>query len=285
MLSVREGDHVTAGTLVATIDGSASRDALEQAEAHVAEATAGQDNANATLERTKQLVARGIAAKQELDDARAKADQAHAALASANAASDLARRTLGRVQVKSTFDGVVTRVWRGPGALVDGTAATPIVQLSAAALAEVDADATERQLDVLRAGQAASVQLMTQANPLTATLRTRATALDATTGLGLVRFDVPSAAPLLLGAFATVTVHVEKRDNALLIPASAMRGAVPDGAEVVVCNSGKADVRTVKIGWRDADRVEIVDGLKDDERVVVDRALGLQPDTPLAEAK
>ncbi|MGH7284051.1 MAG: hypothetical protein ACRELY_21195, partial [Polyangiaceae bacterium] len=103
--------------------------------------------------------------------------------------------------------------------------------------------------------------------------------------LGLVRLDLPSTAPLLLGAFATITVHVEKRDNVLVIPASAMRGAVPDGAEVVVCNSGKADIRTVKVGWRDDQRVEIVDGLKDDERVVVDRALGLQPDTPLTESK
>ncbi|MGH7282353.1 MAG: efflux RND transporter periplasmic adaptor subunit, partial [Polyangiaceae bacterium] len=179
-VSVREGDHLTAGALVATIDGSTSRDALQQAEANVAEATAGQENANATLERTKQLVARGIAAKQELDDARAKAEQAHAALASANAASDFARRTLGRVQVKSTFEGVVTRIWRGPGALVDGTASTPIVQLSATALAEVDADATERQLDMLRAGQTATVQLVTQTDPLQATIRTRATALDST---------------------------------------------------------------------------------------------------------
>ncbi|MGH7296832.1 MAG: biotin/lipoyl-binding protein, partial [Polyangiaceae bacterium] len=30
-VSVREGDHLTAGALVATIDGGASRDALQQA--------------------------------------------------------------------------------------------------------------------------------------------------------------------------------------------------------------------------------------------------------------
>lgn len=284
-VEVHEGDHVIAGTVIATIDGSASRDAVRQADANVTQAKAAQANADATLDRTRQLVGRGIAAKQELDDAIARADQAKAAVASAGAASDLARRTLGRVQVRSTFDGVVTRVWRGAGALVDGTAATPIVQLSATSLAELDADATEKQLAGIEPGEQATVVLAAGGDPLPATVRTRATALDPATGLGFVRFDVISKQALTLGAFATVTVHLAKRDGVLLVPASAMRGPIADGAELVVCKNGRADVRTVKVGWRDDNRVEIVAGLGDDERVVTDRALGLEADAPLAESK
>ncbi len=284
-VDVHEGDHVVAGTIVASVDGSTSRDALRQADANVAESKAAKGNADATLERTRQLVGRGIAAKQELDDAVARAEQARAALAAASASSDLARRTLGRVQVRSTFDGVVTRVWRGVGALVDGTAATPIVQLSATALVELDADATERQLTGIAPGQAATVLLAKGGAPLLATVRTRATALDPATGLGSVRFDVTVDRPLVLGAFAMATVTVAKREGVLIVPATAMRGPIADGAELVVCKDGKADIRTVKVGWRDDTRVEIVEGLADAEKVVTDRALGLEAGTAIVEAK
>jgi RND family efflux transporter MFP subunit len=298
-VQVHEGDHVASGTVVAIIDGSASRDALRQADAAVTEAKAAQTVADATLERTKQLVARGIAAKQEQDDAIARADQAHASVEAAVAAADQARRTLGRVQVRTTFEGIVTRVWRGTGALVDGTAATPVVQLAATMLAEFDADATDRQLVGIEAGQVATIVLGTGDDALPGAVNARSTALDPATGLGLVRIGIQSdgASPaaagarstpgrlLTLGVFGMATLTVGKRDRVLLVPATAMRGAVADGAEVVVCKAGKAEVRTVKIGWRDDKRVEILEGLADDERIATDRVLGLETDSPIVEEK
>jgi HlyD family secretion protein len=280
-----EGDPITAGAIVAIIDDSTTRDALRQAEASLVQAKSAAANADATLERTRQLVARGIAAKQELDDAVARADQAHAAVNSAVAASDLARRTLGRVQVRSSFEGIVTRVWRGPGALVDGTAGTPIVQLAATALAEFDGDATERQLVEMATGQLASVTLTTGSDPLPATVRARSTSLDPTTGLGLVRIAVDPKGPVVLGVFGSATVKVGARQGVLVVPSSAVRGAVSDGAQLVVCKDGKAEVRTAKLGWRDDARVEVVEGVADGDRVAVDHVLGLETGTPILEEK
>jgi HlyD family secretion protein len=282
---VHEGDRVGAGAIVAVIDDTASRDALRQADAAVVQARAAEANANATLERTRQLVARGIAAKQELDDATARADQAQAAVNAAVAASDLAQRTLGRVQVRSTFDGVVTRVWRGAGALVDGTAATPIVQLAASALAELDVDVTDRQLVGIEAGQAARITLATGGEPLAGTVRARSTALDPATGLGFVRIGIDGSPPVTLGVFGTATVEVGKRDGVLVVASEAMRGAVADGAELVVCKEGKAEVRTVKVGWRDERQVEITEGLAEGEHVATDHVLGLETGAPIVEAK
>ena len=67
----------SSGFVVAVVDDSASQDALRQAEANLVQTKAAQTNAAVTLERVRQLVARGIAAKQELDDslARELADQ------------------------------------------------------------------------------------------------------------------------------------------------------------------------------------------------------------------
>ena len=280
---VHEGDRIAAGAIVATIDDAATRDALKQADATLVQAKSAAANADATLDRTRQLVARGIAAKQELDDAVSRADQAHAAINAATAAADLARRTLGRVQVRSTFDGVVTRVWRGAGAIVDGTAGTPIVQLAATTLAEFDADATERQLVGIEAGQPASVALSTGGDPLIGSVRARSTAIDPATGLGLVRIAVESTAPVLLGAFGVATVKLAVRSSVLVIPSSALSGAVADAAPVAVCKDGKAELRPLQIGWRDDARAEVLSGLAQGEHVAVDHVLGLQTGSPIEE--
>ncbi len=215
----------------------------------------------------------------------ARADQAQAAVNAAVAAADLSRRTLGRVQVRSSFEGIVTRVWRGAGALVDGTAATPIAQLAATSLAEFDADATQRQLGGIAPGQTASVDLSTGGGTIAGSVRARASALDPATGLGLVRLAIEAKPPPTLGVFGVATVHVGRRDGILVIPATAVRGAVADGAEVAICKDGKAQLRSLRIGWRDDDRVEVTEGLVEGERVAVDHVLGLESDSPIAEAQ
>jgi RND family efflux transporter MFP subunit len=285
-VAVKEGQRIAHGDLVASVDAGPSRDALRQAEAALEQSRAAELNANTTLERAKALVARGIAAKQELDDAVARADAAHAAVASAVAAVDTARRTLGRVEVRSSFDGLVTRIWRGPGALVDGTAATPIIQLAASGGIEFVAETTADELSMLAEGQPVTGQLVDARTPFAGTVRVRASALDPTTGLGTVRIllvDPPPGLPL--GAFGRVVVTTKHREGVLTVPGEALRGAVADGAEVVVCKDGKASLSTVGIGWRDDKAVEITRGLTPGDRVAVDHVLGLEDGTAIAEVK
>jgi membrane fusion protein (multidrug efflux system) len=285
-VNVREGQRVARGDLVASIDDAPSRDTLRQAEAAVLQAESSEVNAKATLERAKALVARGIAAKQELDDAVARAEAARATVASTQAAADLARRTLGRVQVHSSFDGVVTRLWRGPGALVDGTSATPIVQLAAVAGVEFAADATATELAAIAPDQPAKGELAMNHSEFSGCVRARSSALDPATGLGVVRItlEAPPAA-LPIGAFGRVVVTTRHRDAVLLAPSGALRGAVADGAEIAICQDGKIALRTVKVGWRDASRFEPILGVTPTDRLAVDHVLGLEDGTLIAEAK
>lgn len=283
-VSVHEGQHIATGDVVASVDDVASRDAVRQTEATLAQSRAAEANSNATLERVKALVARGIAARQELDDAEARAENERQAVASATAATHLAQRTLGRVQVRATFPGVVTRLWRGPGALVDGTAATPIVQVAASASAEFVAAATERELAQAESGQPAQVRLESTPQDLTAQVRIRSSSLDPTTGLGTIRMTLSSSpATLVMGAYGRATITTRHRDAVLTIPSEALRGAVSDGAEVVVCKDGKAELRRIRVGYRDAKHLEVADGLSAGDRVAVDHVLGLDTGTPIAE--
>ena len=283
-VAVQEGQHIASGDLVATVDDAASRDAVRQADATIAQARAAEANARTTLERTRALVARGIAAKQELDDSSAREDAAAANVNAAMATLDLARRTLGRVQVRSSFAGTVTRLWRGPGALVDGTAATPIVQLAAQGAADFVADATERELFRVREGQKAQGTLAGSGGAFDGVVRSRSTALDPQTGLGMVRITITAAqAGVPVGAFGRVVVTLAHRDGVAVLPSAALRGAVADGAEVLVCRGAHALLRKIDVGFRDESRVEVKSGLEPADRVAVDHVLGLDDDTVIRE--
>jgi RND family efflux transporter MFP subunit len=284
-LAVHEGQRVAAGDEIAFVDDQPSRDSARQADAAVTQAKAASENAKATLARIELLVQKGIAAKQELDDARARADAAKASVSSAIAASNSAHLTLRRVSVRSSFAGVITRIFRGPGAIVDGTAQTPIAQLAAEGGVELVADVTERDLLRLAPAQPAIVTFPAGSPQATGTVRTRASALDPTTGLGVVRIGVDHTdAPI--GAFGRAIVTVAHRKDVPLLPVSALRRPVGDGAEVVRCDpDGKAEVVPVEVGWRDDVSVEIRSGLGPHDRVAVDHVLGLETGTPIAEAK
>ncbi len=206
-------------------------------------------------------------------------------MAASQAALDLARRTLGRVQVRVAFGGVVTRVWRGPGALVDGTAATPIAQIAAALGAELAADATERDLARIETGDVARVELTSAVPPLAGAVRAISSALDTGTGLGVVRISLTDPpASLIMGAQARVTITTGHRDGVVVAPIEALRGAIADGAEVVVCSPSGASIRAVKVGYRDDQRFEVLSGLAADEKIAIDHVLGLENGTALVQA-
>jgi RND family efflux transporter MFP subunit len=285
-VAVHEGQRIRRGDLVANVEDAPSRDAVRQAEAGLAQAESADVNAATTLDRAKAIVARGIAAKQDLDDAVTRSEQSRANVASARAAVDLARRTLGRVQVHSSFDGLVTRIWRGPGALVDGTAGTPIVQLAAATGVEFVADATDRDLARIAEGQAARGALSMGNAEFGGAVRVRSSTLDPATGLGTVRIAMDKAdTSYPIGAFGRVVITVQHRDAVAILPTAALRGAVADGSEVALCRDGKAHLQTIKVGWRDASRFEPLEGVSPADKVATDHVLGLDNGTELLEVK
>ena len=90
-LAVREGDTVTAGQVLATVETTPLRDQATAAQGGLAGARVGVASALATVARLEPLVAHGIAAQQELDDARARLAQARAAVAASQGVAAVTR--------------------------------------------------------------------------------------------------------------------------------------------------------------------------------------------------
>ena len=274
---VREGDAVRAGDVVARVDPAPLQDAVAAAEAAERRAASEAAFRRRTAERTRGLFDKGVASRQEAEADEAGAVGTEAALSEATSALSTARRRLAWADLRAPFDGVVVRVIRRAGDTVDGSPATPVVEIAAPTPVQVAADATAEALRVVAPNQRAEVTARDgQAAALPAKVVRVARSVDSVTGAGEVRLAIGNpVASLVLGASVSIRIAVREKTGALTVPATAIRRG-PDGSpQVVVVQRDRASVRPVGLGIADRDRVEITSGLEAGESVVVDDPVGL----------
>jgi RND family efflux transporter MFP subunit len=278
---VREGDAVRAGDVLASIDRQSLDESTRTAAAALEKARQDEQVRVEAAALTAQLLEKGIASREERDADRAALEATRAGRVEAEARLTQARRQGEWSELRAPFSGVVAAVMKHPGELVDGTAATAVLRLLGTSVEEVSADATASDLARLATGQPATVSLPGRDQPLAGTVSRVARAVDPATGVGelRVRLAARSGAPLL--STVSVSIVVARHPDALAVPLAALRRAEGGGEQVVRLEGGKAHVVEVRTGARSDRLVEIVEGLKGGESVVVDSPLGLAPDTPL----
>ena len=284
LVTVEEGDHVEAGAVLALIEDPALPAGSLEARAGVASAQAAKAAADQDLARQERLVNSGIGARRDLDEARAKATAAAAELDAANARAGLASTRMARRELRAPRAGTVLHVWKRVGESVDGTTATPVAEVADLAVLEVHAQVPPNALAPLHEGMDASVHVLGADEAVAAKVVRVAPAVDPTTLLGLVRLQLASNVGLKVGSAASAKIVVAKRPG-VVIPAAALRRSLVGADEAVVCAGDKASVRAVKLGERTDKGVEIVDGVKAGEQVVVDHVLGVEDGQALVPAR
>jgi RND family efflux transporter MFP subunit len=276
---VREGDSVKVGQPVAQIDEAPLVDQAAEADATLAKARAERKNAETTLERVQRVFEHGIAARQELDDAQARAASAQAGEAEAAAVAQRAHRQLERATVRSPLAGVVLKLLRRTGELVDGTPATPVVEVGDPSQLELVTDAPAQDLVRMKRGDKAEVTISAlPGRTFNGTVTAVAPAVDRTTGLGTVRIslDLSGGTPPPVGVYGIAHESSGQERDALVVPDAALRNAAGPDAEVVVCGKDKvAHMKRVQRGARLGDATEIRGEVSSGDLVAVDPVLGI----------
>jgi HlyD family secretion protein len=266
---------------------SATNAGLEQA-------TATLRAARLDLERQQALVAQGFVSPSRLDEARravevaqaqqesarsqvqAIADggtdvaQAQAQLALARGATAAARVRLQQADIVAPTDALVLTRLVEPGQIVQPGKALMTLALAGPTLLVAQVD--ERFLDQLQVGQPAQVVADAfPAQPFAAHVATIAPAVDAQRGAVEVKLTLDANPPAFLREDMTLSVDVEtgRRERALVVPLSALRGGAGEPSAVLVVADGRAQERKVRLGLRTLDAVEVTDGLAAGDRVLV----------------
>lgn len=265
-LGFREGERVEQGQMLVELDSAIPAVELRQAQADL-------DLARDTFERTRQLAQRGTGTQVALE-------QATAQLAVSEAKVALARARLEKTTITAPFEGLVGLREVGVGDYV--TVGQRLITLTDIDPIRVDFRVPERLLGRVQAGQ--EIEVTVDAVP-GRTFAGRIYALDPVidvNGRALrLRAEIPNAdGALKPGLFARVAVVVDTREDAMLIPESAI---VPEGsgAAVYVVEGGKARLTRVQTGKRLQGKVEITQGLSRDAHVVTAGQVRLRDGAPV----
>jgi membrane fusion protein (multidrug efflux system) len=269
-VSVQQGGEVRQGDPVLQIQVKEEDLAVREQSARQAEALMIVRDAREKYDSAMSMLQQGLTTQQAVDNARATYDRATASLRTVQASLATRRAITSKGRLQSPITGVVTKVNVSVGDIVAPN--TEAVTILDPASFKVYAEVDELDFTGVRPGQMALVafdalpgqrfrarveRVIPQADEVTKTLPVV---------LNLIDF-VPNLSD---GLTATVNIIQERRPNALTIPASALVDEEARRATVfVVSERGRLQLRTVKLGVRGEEYVEIADGLREDERVAL----------------
>ncbi len=287
-----EGDVVPAGELLLKLDDRAQRAELELVRRSVAAATARADEvclgaklAETELERTTALHERGIASDQNLDILRSERDRASAGCVAARAALDQAVASVELVQVqirftelRAPFSGVVAEVSTEVGEWITpsppGVPIPPVIDLLDPASTYVSAPIDEIDAERVRAGLEVRMRVDSRPDVEIAgrVARVAPYVLDVLeqnrTVEVEVRFDDPDAAVgILPGTSADVELVLDRREDVLRIPSS----AVAEDGEVLLLIGGVLEEATIETGLDNWQYTEVLSGLDGGDVIVAAR--------------
>jgi multidrug efflux system membrane fusion protein len=281
-MPVKEGDFVTAGTVLFVIDQRPYRIALERANAQLAHAKAAAELARVQINRVKTLMAARATSQEELDNARATDQQASADLTAAQAAVDDAALNMSFTEVKAPIAGRVGRALMTIGNLVRADESL-IMTLVSQDPVYIYFDCDEQSLLRYNTHRARAQGLpITDARvevrlaneqgfPHSGTVEFLDNRLDPATGTILARVRMANADHRFVpGLYARVRLSSEHKDGVLLVDEKAVLTDQDKKYLYVIGPDNHALRRDITIG-RVIDGQRIVEnGLKPNDEVVVD---------------
>jgi RND family efflux transporter MFP subunit len=258
-LNADEGAQVREGQILARLEDADLKKSVDELDARAL-------FAKAQLDRAQTLLGRGLGTVLERDRARSESQAADAAAARA-------RALRGFMTLTAPADGQILQRDGEIGQVIPAN--QPIFYFARRAPLRIEAEVDEEDILLVQPGQRVLIrapalpervldgrvaEITPKGNPVTRGYR--------------VRIEFVGETPLRIGMTAETNIVVEQRDNALLVPATAVREG-----HVWVAREGRLRRQPVQTGFSGETRTEIVSGLDDNDTLVVN------PTTRLTEGR
>jgi RND family efflux transporter MFP subunit len=261
--------------------GSVTQKLVDESQSQLDVARASQEAATARVQLAEAATreAKAMIAKAEADYAAAKAR-----LEVAKADLAHAQTMLSYATIKAPFDGVVTRRSIDTGHFVQPATGSskPLFVIARADRVRVFIDIPEMDAGLANKGDPVVLDVQSlKGKKLSSPVARTSWSLDETNRSLRVEVDVHNEhASLRPGMYATGTLELDRRENAVTIPAAAIVRI--DGATYCcVVNDGKITRRPVELGLRSGADIEILAGIDEQDVIVVARADGLKDGQPV----
>lgn len=291
-IQVDVGDKVRKGDVLAILDSETLKTQLVQAEAEYARteaavrqsqsqitsAKATLDQANAALQRTRQLNQSGNISQAQLDQAvtnsataKAGFDAAKDGLAltsaqmrQAGAQRDLAKLNLDRATIRASQNGVIS-ARNGQLGSIASASGQPIFRIIRDGAIEAEAELIETALGQVSVGDPVELRVA-GVGTVKGTVRLLYPTVDPQTRLGKIRITLRDSTNLRTGLFAGGWIITDQHSG-LTVPATAILTDAT-GPYVLTVKDGTLTKQPVVAGLIWQDRREVLGGLAKGEIVV-----------------
>jgi multidrug efflux system membrane fusion protein len=278
-LPAHEGQEVKQGDVIAEIDPTPYKAALDQAVAQRAEDSALLQSAQLDLKRYQNLAQRQFAPVQQVDDQQATVNKDIASVALDNAAIETAQFNLNNCVLRAPIDGRVSLYQVNIGNLIEVASqpTTGIVSITQdKPISEVFTlpEADLGQVQAARAKGAVPVEVSNSQDAsqvlATGTLVTPNNTIDTTTGtISLKATFANTDDHLWPGQFVNTRVQVNVLQKAVTVPTLAVQHG-PDGLFVYVVKPDQTVAQAnIQAGYEDNGRTVVTQGLAANQTVVV----------------
>jgi multidrug efflux system membrane fusion protein len=279
-----EGDDVTAGQTLFTLDRRPLEAALQQAQANLDRDLAQAANAAQQAKRYDELAQRGIATREQVDTSRTTVTALNATVEADKAAVENAKVQLQYATITAPISGRTGALMVHEGNLVRANDQTALVVINQVAPISVSFAIPEARLPELKKYLAHGALRVTanppndDAAPAVGRISFVDNSVDQETGTIRVKGTFPNSDRRLWpGQYVNVVVTLTTDPKAIVVPSVAVQ-AGQQGSYVFVVNAEqKVDLRPVTVGRTTATETVIHSGLKPGETVVTDGHLRLVP--------
>lgn len=292
------GDKVKEGELLAEIDAAEldqqvrqakagvdqAASSLEQATANLQQGKTNAEMARVTADRWNSLVLKGAVARQDADTYKSQYDALTANVQALEKAVNAARSNVavaeanlarltemqGYLKVRAPFAGVITLRNIDTGALVN-EGNTLLFRIAQTDRLRVYVNVPQGDSPSIRVGQAVEFTIPDlPAREFTGKVTRTANSLDPSTRTLLTEVQVPNTTGVLMpGMYAEVNFTTPRSEPPLIIRADTLVVRA-DGPQVaVVEEDGTVHYRIVQLGRDYGDRLEVLSGLKEGQRLAI----------------
>jgi RND family efflux transporter MFP subunit len=278
-MNVREGQAVRAGDVLVRFETEELQSTLLQRQSDRDAAEAELALAMQALTRTEQLASKNIASAEQLDKAKSDVVVKTARLQSLSAQADIAHLALRNAEIRAPFTGTVTRRQAEVGSRV--SADGELLTLVDTGMLEAKVLVATRDIPRVALGQMAELEIDGLGGQIVRSTvdRISPVAEDGTRFVAVYLRLANNNGRLWGGMFASGSILVREKNDALVVPAIALRKD-ETGYHVLKVLNGHLRRQTVAVGprWNGGNLIEIGAGLADGETILAAPLPELQPD-------
>jgi membrane fusion protein (multidrug efflux system) len=260
-LNINEGRYVSKGTqLIKLYDGDLQAQ-LRKLEVQL-------NIANKTEERQAQLLKIQGISQQDYDLSLLNVNNIKADI-------EIIRTGIAKTSIHAPYSGRLGLKYISPGAYI--TPQTIITTITQTEQLKLDFSVPEKYTDRIKVGQTVSFKVQGKDKVYSAKVIATEFSIAETTRSLMVRSVIQNKnAELLPGAFANVQLKFDPNPNALMIPSQAI---IPQarGKKVISYNGGNAKFLDVITGVRDSAFVQVTEGIKAGDTIVITGLLSIRP--------